>query len=207
MRTAGFPLRAAALAALFLPAPGLQTAQKSTVSRLRAHMAVPQEDTPLQVLGPGSSAGDLAEYVRVMYVSACTIVHVQLGWTTDGCGKAPTRLVSLGLPQGVLIEPGRWTTLGRKGIRVAEVLHRLGGLGESCGEVMVGVVDVRFADGGHRRHDLERHGKFEISDSPALRRRLAAAAEEYGAAAPDRIDRGPPPAACPTCTTASVPPS
>jgi arginine/lysine/ornithine decarboxylase len=178
MRTAGFPVLAAALAALVLPAAAVQPPQKTTVSRLRAGMAVMQKDSPLQVLGLGSSAEDLAEYVRVMNVSARPIVHVQLGWTADGCGKAPARLVSLGPPQDVLIEPGRWTTLGRQGIHVSQILDSLGRLDESCGEVIVGVVEVRFADGGHWRHDLERLGKFEISDSPVLRRRLAAAAEE-----------------------------
>lgn len=174
---AGFLLRAAALAALVLPAGALQPPPAGAVKQLRAGMAAGQKDSPLQVLALGSSTEDLAEYVRVVNLSARTIVGVQLGWTTDGCGKAPARHVALGLAQDVVIEPGQWTTLGRQGVRVADALRKLRALGESCGEVTVGVVHVRFAGGGAWRYDLEQQKRFEISDSPELRRRLAAAAE------------------------------
>lgn len=159
------------------PAAGFQ-APAPAVKRIRTDMAVVQKDSPLQVIGLRTSLEDLAEQVHVANISAKTAVRVQLGWTVDGCGKTPARLVSPGLPMDAVIGPGMWSTLGRQGIDPARVRKAAAGFGESCAEVIVGVIHVRFADGSEWNYPLDLEKRFQTEQRPGLVRKLAPLAEE-----------------------------
>lgn len=159
------------------PAAGFQAAA-ATVKRIRTDMAVVQKDSPLQVIGMRTSLEDLAEQLHVANISAKTAVRVQFGWTVDGCGKTPARLVFPGLPMDAVIGPGMWATVGRQGIDPARVRKAAADLGESCAEVTVGVIHVRFADGSEWNYPLEQEKRFQTEQTPEVVRKLAPLAEE-----------------------------
>jgi len=163
----------AALAVLAFPAGAFQSAQAGIVRKVKADMAFVQKDSPLQVMGMRSSIYDLAEQVHVANVSGKTIVRAQLGWTVDGCGKAPARAAFVGLPMDLQLAPGQWTTVGRQGITLTDTYRVLNGLKEACGEAIVGVVYVEFADGSQWSYALIGRNRFETTESPEILERLS----------------------------------
>ncbi len=177
MRAAVFA-QVAALAMLTFPAAAFQAAQAGIVRKVRTDMAFVQKDSPLQVMGMRSSIYDLAEQVHIANVSGKTIVRAQLGWTMDGCGKAPARAAFVGLPMDLNLAPGQWTTVGRPGITLTDTYRVLNNLSEACGEIIVGVVYVEFSDGGRWNYNLAGTNRFEITKSPEIVDRLSQALKE-----------------------------
>lgn len=161
------------LGLLVCPAVALEGPQAGIVKKIRADMAFVQKGSPLQVMGIRSSIYDLAEQVHVANVSARTIVRAQLGWTVDGCGKAPPRTAFVGLPMDMKLEPGQWMTIGRQGITLTDTYQVLNHLGEACGEVIVGVVFVEFSDGSRWSYPLGGKNRFEVTDSKEIIDRLS----------------------------------
>ncbi|GIU77009.1 MAG: hypothetical protein KatS3mg005_0247 [Bryobacteraceae bacterium] len=163
----------AVLAMLAFPAGAFQAAQAGIVRKVRTDMAFVQKDSPLQVMGMRSSIDDLAEQVHIANVSGKTIVRAQLGWTVDGCGKAPARAAFVGLPMDLNLAPGQWTTVGRQGITLTDTYRVLNELKEACGEAVVGVVYVEFSDGSRWSYSLVGKNRFETTESPEILERLS----------------------------------
>lgn len=172
MKAAVF-VRIAVLALLAFPAGAFQAVQPGIVKKLRTDMAFVQKDSPLQVMGMRSSIFDLAEQVHIANVSGKTIVRAQLGWTVDGCGKAPARAAFAGLPMDLNLAPGQWTTVGRQAITLTDTYRVLNELKEACGEAIVGVVYVEFSDGSKWSYSLIGRNRFETTESPEILERLS----------------------------------
>ena len=168
----------AIFAALVAPAFAFQAAPAGIVKSVRADFPFVQKDSPLQILGMRSSIYDLAEQVHVVNLSNKTIVRLQLGWTVGARGQSPAPAAFLGLPADLNLAPGEWTTLGRQGVTLTDVYRTLNHFRLPEGEVILGVVYVRFQDGSEWSYGLQGRNRFEQTDDAGIRERVAPIIEQ-----------------------------
>ncbi len=141
-----------------------------------------QKDAPLRIVGGRSSQKNFVEEAYVINVTDRPVVACRIGWVVqrvrirDGREVIEDRASLSAAFQGARFEtvvlPMEERTLGKPVLSMDEVEAAFDAQGIDVGAVSLGIVYVRFEDGGEWSHPLGAKGRFETNRDPALHQRM-----------------------------------
>ena len=121
-----------------------------------------QKGSPLKIIGIGmEKPKDFLSKVWLVNVSDQTVHQYRLGWLVTDREKAGPGTAFLGQAFDTRLKPSTLEVTGRQGANVSTVLDTVRAKGISNGEVVVGVVSVKFADGSEWSYPLQQQRQFE----------------------------------------------
>ncbi len=123
------------------------------------------QGSPLWIIATTMNNTDLCAHVSLLNVSNRPILRAQLGWIVADAQNPSHAVPFFGTPFDLNLAPAGIEDVGRQGAAVSVVRETMKKLGTTHGVVTVGVVYVRFQDGGEWSYPLAQKRAFP-SDAP-----------------------------------------
>ena len=139
---------------------------QATVESMQVVPAVIQAEAPMQVIATTLDLNrmDFGDSITLMNTSDKMIVSCRLGWIYRKANEDTAGPWAVGNPIEVRLSPSLLATVGCQGIGFSAARDVFKKNEIAKGEVVVGVVEVRFQDGTQWTYPLGQKGRFDFHE-------------------------------------------
>ncbi len=147
---------------------------QATVESMQVVPAVIQVDAPMQVIATTLDMNrmDFGDSITLMNTSDKLILSWRLGWIYRKANEDTSGTWAVGRPIELRLSPNSLATVGSQGIGFSAARDVFKKNGIAKGEIVVGVVEVRFQDGTQWSYPLGQKGRFDFHEDQQLRDRI-----------------------------------